>query len=410
MEAKEIAVQVPLAFVTGIAAASLGVSAWMLMVPIMMIQGWELYDVLFIVGCMDIVSSSVMTGVYLIKRYVWRSPFWIIFFACLAATEISLIVGLLHDFIKEHLGIFEKGSGLFAFVIGGFMLLVGIVDTVKKLRARSKGKQAAEKKKSAAVNPSDEETTRLIVNHDTPSQRICDEEAGRQAESGTKLDGEEKVFASSPPPIDPTIGAGVGGAGVEEPVDAEQRRTSQHAAALLSGVMSEIDERKLPVNWILLRKLKLPVMLTRALMIFWVALCWAVVGYLGWGSGTVFVILLGLHTDAALRTATGTASLMMLVSSSVFTVNVAAWQLANVGSIWDTLLCCLAAQLVGTVVGTIVVFRIPTWLIKTFIGLVLVGIGVVSEVSYILMATSESTSASQSLSSHTNFPSSLSSL
>ncbi|KAH3765784.1 hypothetical protein Pelo_2319 [Pelomyxa schiedti] len=343
----QVWIVVPLSFITGLGAASLGASAWMMIVPVLLLfECWNLYDVLLIACCMDIASSAAITAVYSEQKYIWKAPGWIALGMAMAVVEITVIIGLLHELVMRSQSFFETGSAIIAFLLGAGMLGVGLYDIIMKYKSwkRAQTKSEANKLQSRLTEPdspsdslSGTESEVSIITIDIPNE-------------GTQM-------------LLPKTGNPAGDPEVEQ------------------------DERKVPIQWVFLRRFHVHKAIIIGFFILFNFGCYATVGFFGWGSGAFNVVVLVTHTDVALHTATGTASLLTLVSSAAFAVNVMSWKFTVVSDYWQLLLALVAGQLVGTVCGTIMVLKVPKHLIKATIGAVLLGVGISSLVTWSVLQT-----------------------
>ncbi|KAH3745942.1 hypothetical protein Pelo_12684 [Pelomyxa schiedti] len=327
---------VPMSFVTGMGSASLGASAWMMVVPILLLfECWKLYDVLFIACCMDIASSAAMTAVYFEQKYIWKAPLWLGLAMVIGVIEITVVVALLHNFAMENQGLFETCSAAIAFLLGSVMLIMGVCDIVNKCRAQR----------------------------------------SKSGNLGTKLNDRNLESAAPTSTYERDL---------KEVLQTNQNDRT-HERLLKQderGELENTDERKVPIQWILARRFHVPKAITITSFVILTCCCYLTVGFFGWGSGAFSVILLVTHTDIALHTATGTSSLLTLVSSAVFAINVIAWNFTKISQYWELLISLVAGQLVGTFCGTVMVLKIPKHLIKAIIGAVLLAVGTSSIVTW----------------------------
>lgn len=118
------------------------------------------------------------------------------------------------------------------------------------------------------------------------------------------------------------------------------------------------------------------------------------VGMLGWGSGTVTVFILLANLDMDIRTATGTATIVMAFSSGLFGVNIACWQLIHPEDHWQTLLAGIGCQILGVVLGVAIVLKIKQFLLKSFLGVLILAIGILAILSVYAVADDDSSASS----------------
>ncbi|KAH3766531.1 hypothetical protein Pelo_1602 [Pelomyxa schiedti] len=354
---------VPLAFVTGVSSASLGITAWMLMVPVMMAKGWPLFTVLFVVGCMDLVTGTVMSCVYVGQRYIWKCWVWMSVTVLMLACGSCLIVGLLHEWISNHLSIFQQGSGVIAILFGCGFVAFGIIDIVKTVR----------RKKSFSASSSEQ-------NHLCNTDRVPNGDCPEKDEEEHSL-----IVSAVSPPLDPQTQQLKRFPNSKSLVAFLFQKTFQINGIGVDG-KHELDEE---VNWIILHKFHPHWVVMRLLYIVAVFVCCLCVGYFGWGSGAFIVIILGMHTDIGLKRATGSGAIVMVLSTIVYLFNLVAWDLVCwtgcIGGVWQTLLCLVATQIAGSVVGTVLLLHIPVTVVKLVIGMVLLLVGIFATSSYYIM-------------------------
>ena len=86
----ELCVVMPLGIVTGFAAAGLGVSSWVLLTPLLLVNlKWELFDALFLVCCMDTVGSTILGCIYAYNKRVWKNWKWLLAFCVQSAVVVT---------------------------------------------------------------------------------------------------------------------------------------------------------------------------------------------------------------------------------------------------------------------------------------------------------------------------------